>query len=170
MRIEIKKYPLWAKVADCALMPVMAFLQMTVSESLQRTHPWNNRRLSAEETTSLKEEYLFNHKGEPDEIKRSHDRNPRFHSPVFGGWKHYVVLQPKSDDFTSLKDSWYVGWKSEHATGVSLITIAGSVKLLIGPGLVRWFALNEIGDQIPITCIGEGQLGKGGEFAKVPLR
>ena len=88
----------------------------------------------------------------------------RFHLPVLGGWRQYVVLEPEDTQ------DWYVGWILSDAIGISRIKLIGPVRLLIGPDDVSFFGINgkDYG-QIPIRKIGEGRIGSGGSYAQMPL-
>ncbi len=159
-------YPLWKQCLDLCMMPLMVAMQWTVKESLQRTHFWNNHKLSSSEVVLLQEKLMVSHPGDREAGMSRKFGLPVFHMPAWGGWKHYVVLEP-----SAYNHHWYVGWKtSSHTAGVSLIPLKGPVKMLVGGEQTSWFALNAVGDQIAIQAIGGGQLGAGGKFAKLPLR
>lgn len=86
-----------------------------------------------------------------------------FHIPVLGGWKNYIVLEPKH-----VNDIWHVGWKQKNAQ-ISILPITGPIRVLCGSKDVYFFGLNQNGEQIEIHQIGKGKIGDKGEFSKIPL-
>lgn len=89
---------------------------------------------------------------------------PIFHIPVLGGWKHFVVLEPKVP-----QDKWFVGWIAGDTIGISQIELSHRVRLLKGPSGVFFFGVNEHGDQISLQKAGEGVVRTKHNFTKVPL-
>ena len=132
-------------------------------DSPQLTHRWNNRRLSKEESEILSPYLMTRVAGEPSAARMWWGIIPVFHLPLWG-WKHYVVVRPRR-----WFSPWYVGWYTQTFSGMSLIPIQGEVRLLIGPGDVRFFALDPSGQQLPIEEVGRGKLGDGGAFQNLPL-
>ena len=83
---------------------------------------------------------------------------------MLGGWKRYIVLEP-----THEVRLWHVGWITSDVIGFSRISIDGPVRVLVGPGSVSYFGLDTHGNQLELRKIGEGEVGKGGSFAHIPL-
>ncbi len=165
-RLQFRQMTRWEKFLTWVMTPIMYLLQGTFSERPQETHLWNNCKIDPEG------DWLPNHNKTvrvTGSIFATTDRwlgfIPIFHMPIFGGWREYVVLLPA--DSTR---KWYVGWQTKDAFGVSMIPVRGAVRVLRGPGDVCFFAVTQHGLQIPLKKVGEGMIGHGGEFAKLPLR
>lgn len=140
----------------------MYLISGTFSESPQRTHRWNNLRLTLEQLAGLKENLMVRVNGKGGAIPWFWI--PFFHAPILGGWREYVVLAP-----TEPYAFWRIGWKHAAGGGVTRLFLHGHVRMLIGPEDVSFFGLNEHGDQLPLAQIGVGRIGRGGRFIKVPL-
>jgi hypothetical protein len=102
--------------------------------------------------------------GDKEALSRWLGPIPLFHMVIFGGWKKFVVLQPKVP-----QKKWFVGWVVSDAFGLSQISLDGMVRLGLGPEPAQYFAVDTEGRQIDIDIVGYGSIGKAGEFAKVPL-
>lgn len=160
---------------DWLMRPIMFWLQGNWKEEPQRTHFWNNIELSPLQVInvldSLQSLYSKGSLKTSGVSRIAADKNavakfslfPIFHAPRFGGWKEFIVLEPVDDI-----DQWYVGWFSAVA-GMSLVPIKGRVRVLIGPGEVIFFGVDKNGKGIPINTVDSGEIGKAGEYAKVPL-
>ena len=153
------------RIADWLLLPVMYLLQGTVWEKPQRTHVWNNTKFKQSALRSqLSDESLLVHPGEPGANAPFWFGIPRFHMPLFGGWRKFIVLETPS------LGAWHVGWVTTHGfVGVSRVPINGPVRVLIGPGESIFFAIKEDGTVYRIRKVGEGLIGEAGEFSHVPL-
>ena len=130
-------------------------------DSIQETHPWHcYREFNVEnidraktlkvqgEERALKKHFLF-----------------LFHAPTFGGWKRYCVFAP-----TNASTPFYIGWivKSMQDDindyGINKKPIFDSaVRMLTGPTSQQtlFFAVDDEGNQLKLTKIGEGVLGDG---------
>lgn len=160
-KLSVKPLGLFACLADALMVPIMYALSGT-TESPQRTHRWNNIKLRREDVQDLNFDYMVHCKGISGAMSRF---NPFFHLPIFGGWRDYVVLQPKA----SIK-AWHVGWIANDSIGVSRITLCGPVRLLLGPGDVSFFGVCDNNNlQIALEKVGEGRIGCGGPYSRVPL-
>lgn len=84
--------------------------------------------------------------------------------PIFGGWRHYVVLEP-CGNYTA----WHVGWITEDSVGVTRLTLRGPVRMLMGPKMVTFFGINTEGRQISLAKVGEGTIGSGYLRVDIPL-
>ncbi len=145
-------------------MPLMYLLQGNISESPQRTHRWNNLHLKNMQITDLHADKIEIVPGVPHAHKRWLGPIPLFHMPIFGGWKKFVVLQPKQEI-----TEWYVGWIAFDVLGVSKVPLSGPVRLGIGPRQAQFFGVTPAGEQIDIDVVGEGFIGLAGDFSKIPL-
>lgn len=154
-----------ARIADVLMVPLMYLIAGTFNEVPQRTHRWNNAKLSVETTKGLSDSYVVTCKGDDRAVGRNGVLDLRFHLPIIGGWKKYVVLSP-----LDVNQDWYIGWMSTIDAGVSRIKLRGPVRMLLGPGEVTFFGLNaETNEQINIKETGRGRVGNKGPHAQVPL-
>lgn len=167
------------RFADLLMDPIMRIASGSVHESPQRTHRWNNRKLSEEEVDNLDLSIMAYFMGIENE--RSFGNSWRFHVPLLGGWRKYIVVRPEFED----DEVWYVGWLNKHVRGMSLIPIRGSVRLLLGPHPTYFFGLSESDGcelewfspdplppkhpQIKIRAVGGGIIGVRCEHSKLPL-
>jgi hypothetical protein len=155
-------------LADMLMLPIMFFLQGTLKESPQRTHRWNNHKFQTEsELALIKLLPKISFKGIPSEKSRWLGFLPRFHMPILGGWKKFVVLVP-----VTVTEKWFIGWHPTDgdSAGVSMIPLSGPVRVTIGDSDVEFFALSRSGVPLNLIQIGEGYIGHAGEFANIPLR
>lgn len=151
-----------ARLADAAMNPIMVCLSGAPNEAPQRTHRWNNRRLTEKDTDFLEPAHMMTFDGIQRQIKRG---RVRFHLPIFGGWRQYVVLEPVGG-----KRDWHVGWVTGGVRGVSQIRLNGPVRLLRGPEPISFFGIcahNYF--QIGICWVWSGVIGEGGFYSRVPL-
>ncbi len=166
MITKIKPQGALSAFADALMVPIMLMMQFTLTERLQRTHFWNNKKLTKEEADQLQQSQMVTFSGDPHAVARWWWKFfPIFHTPAFGGWKNYVVLEPVSHHGV-----WFPGWKAEDVSGFSVIPVYWRVKLLLGPEPVQFFGLDESGQQITLRCVGTGRIGHGGQFSFIPLR
>ncbi len=167
-RLVIQPLGRGAKIADTLMWPIMYVLYM-FEPAPQRTHFWNNQKLLAGEASFLREGGMLYYEGIPTAAARFNWRIiPIFHMPIFGGWRDYVVLEPRAK---LRRETWHIGWiAADGCTGVSQIPLDGPVRVLLGRDPVRFFGLAEDGSQISIKEIGRGRIGDHGPFRNVPLR
>lgn len=163
-RIPVQTQGVIGRMADYLMVPIMYFLQGNISESPQRTHRWNNQHLRNMQIADLHADKIEIVPGVPGAHRRWLGPIPLFHMPLFGGWKKFVVLQPKLEI-----PEWYVGWIAFDTLGVSKVPLSGPVRLGVGPRQAQFFGVNHEGEQIDIDVIGEGYIGQAGEFSKIPL-
>lgn len=142
----------------------MYFLQGNLFEIPQRTHFWNNTKFPNEAIRHLDVSMLVSVEGDRAAVQRWLGIVPVFHMPIFGGWKKYAVIKPVVP-----QDIWFVGWVVGDALGLSHIPLQHQVRLLQGNGSAQFFAVNEHGEQIQLQLVGYGEVGKRGDFNKVPL-
>ncbi len=153
-----------ARFFDWLLTPVMYLLAGTFSESPQKTHPWNNKKLTADEVQKLAPSRMIHSGGNAAARRRWIWKLPLFHAPIFGGWRDYIVIQPFDPHA-----EWHVGWVGKDVAGVTQVKLYGPARVLIGPEEVSFFGLNRRGQQIPLVVVGRGEIGERGPFAKLPL-
>ncbi len=158
-----------AKLADICMVPIMWLLSGAPLERPQRTHFWNNCKFDPQHFEELhpfiKMVYTD---GDPATISQGWFR---FHLPLFGGWRKYIVIEPKAAN----TDKWRIGWCVADESnipvllGISRIELRGSVRVLRGKRNTLFFGISEEGWQVPLTCVGTGVIGKGGPFRFRPL-
>jgi hypothetical protein len=161
--IHIPPLGWWVRFADWAMIPVMYFVSGTLSEAPQRTHCWNNKKLARPDAAYLWPLVMVHSAGILGSTERWWRKMPIFHMPIFGGWKHYVVLEP----LCSRGTPWHVGWIAHDVIGVSQIVAKGPVRVLLGSETVSHFGLNTDGTQVPVRKIGEGTIGDEGKYAQI---
>lgn len=165
-RLLFPPLPLYRRLADWLMTPLMYVALGNWHERPQETHAWNYITLDP------KEHFWID--GAPkvcvSGVKTA--RPARFgshHLTWLGGWKRFVVLRPP---FQQIHDGekWYIGWRSGDFCGVSMIPLWGPVRMLIGPGDVEFFALNKCHKPVGLLNIGNGSLGRAGYNARYTLR
>ncbi len=153
-----------ARLGDVLLTPFMYLFSGTFKETPQRTHVWNSIRFSDQEVSHFDTEQMVQCGGISGAIRQV-NQIPIFHLPVLGGWRDYVVLEP-----VNYKSTWNIGWNISGTTGASRFVLQGPVRILVGPKAICFFGINtQTGEQIPIRKIAVGRIGKGGEYAQIPL-
>ncbi len=144
------------KMMDYLFWPLMLWVQGCPGIP-QRTHFWNNQKLSVEAVESLDLAWCVLGLGDPTAKSRWHGWIPQFHLPRFGGWDKWVLIEPVS---RSEATEWYIGWRSAHLNGVSNVRISGPVRMLRGPEEVAFFGIDRQGRQIPLRRKRYGRLGR----------
>ena len=161
--LHVRPLGLLARIADIVMVPVM-YLVSGATEKPQRTHRWNNMKLTPRDVEHLDLAAMVHCDGIPDVGRLYHWNIPAFHTPLFGGWRSYVVLRPYEKEV-----EWYVGWITDDVIGVSRIELRGSVRLLLGPEETFFFGISTEGICIPIHLTGTGSIGDHGPHGQVPL-
>lgn len=154
-----------ARTCDTLMRPFMYVVSGTCWEAPQGTHAWNWHKITHAEAGALSTAMMVTSPGRHGECGRHHRLISRYHMPVFGGWRRYIVLEPVTHS-----RPWYVGWITTDQAGVSRIPIAERVRVLEGPEPTRWFGLDDCGSQVVIWECGKGKIGEGGPFVRIPLR
>ncbi len=146
---------------------VMRHVSGAPNEATQRTHRWNNHHLRAGDVSHLSTGWMVTHQGEPGARKLPNApilAGALAHVTRYGGWKHYLVLQPYEEY------DWHIGWRWSDGAGVSRVIVRGPVRVLVGPNPTKWFGIAVTTNvQIPIIKIGEGRIGDGSPFSDIPL-
>ncbi len=165
MSISIKPLRCWEKGLNLLLLPLMSFIAWIsggFKESPQLTHKWNWAGLSSE---GLDEYLMTIVQGIPNQmVKRTWLDNIRFHIPVLGGWRHYVVVTPENPE-----KGWYPGWHNKFITGASRIPCHRPVRLLVGSESIYFMGFDRQGNQIKVKVIGEGKIGVVGPHTSTTL-
>lgn len=159
-----KPQQIFGRIADYVMTPVMYLLQGTVRELPQRTHRWNNMHLKNSDILSFNADKTESVVGDETATARWFGPIPLFHMVIFGGWKKFVVIAPRTP-----QKEWFVGWVVSDAFGLSKIPLTGSVRLGLGPQPAQYFGVDTDGRQIDIDVVGYGSIGHAGDFANVPL-
>jgi len=162
--LKPKRQGLVGLIADYLMMPVMYILQGNFKEIPQRTHRWNNVHLRVDDIISLEADKIETIAADTTSSSWWVGPIPHFHMPIFGGWKKFVVIQPKES-----QKEWFVGWVLGDFMGLSKIPLKRNVRLCLGPLPLQFFGVDSDGRQIDIDIVGYGAIGKAGEFARVPL-
>ncbi len=162
-KLRVRPLGLPARIADVLMIPIMYIVSGT-TEKPQRTHRWNNTKLAACDVEYLNLTDMVHCLGISDAGCRFRWHIPAFHTPIFGGWRDYVVLKPYEKEV-----EWHVGWIADDVVGVSRIKLRGPVRTLLGPGDGLFFGINARGVQVPIYLIGTGSIGKHNLHEQVPL-
>jgi hypothetical protein len=145
-----------SKLADSLMQPLMHTLGGFKSDSLQETHPWHIQKI---DPSLINSELSTKVKGSSEEKMNSHNIF-LFHAPVFGGWKHYTLLEAAEEEF-------HIGWIAKVRGELSQAAIhrlkisTGQVRMLDGPkdSETEYFAVNPDGIQIDLKISGKGILG-----------
>ncbi len=149
---------------------IMRHVSGAPEEGIQKTHFWNNHHLGEQGVRHLRTRWMVSHPGDPEArtlppIPLAH---VFAHATRYGGWRRYLVLEP-----VEFECSWHVGWWWDGGAGVSRIAAQGPLRVLVGPRPCRWFGISaeqtSENVQLPIAQRGEGVIGRGGEFAHLPL-
>ena len=159
--------PLWTKIADVAMRPLMFVLGGFRRDSMQETHPWHCQR---DIDPSLIDPALtVTTNGETDELLPGRF-SFLFHAPGLVGWRHYAVLRAKPP--------FHIGWVvRERGSGQVKQSIVHRllindqyVRMLSGPAHLEteFFAVHPDGTQIGLEIVDTGVLGDN-KYPKVRL-
>ena len=163
-RLDVRPLGWVARLADVLMIPIM-YLVSGTTESPQRTHRWNNTPLTHDQIAHLSSEKRVFCRGIGGVGNRVRCRGLRFHIPILGGWRDYVIIQPGEN-----VREWHIGWITTDATGGSRIVLHGCVRMLIGPRDVSFFGIHFGNhEQIGVRQIGVGRIGDRGQYSRVPL-
>lgn len=162
-KLTIPPMGIRARLGDWVMAPFMRLVSGAPRELPQRTHRWNNIKLSQYDVAHLNESLMVHSSRVRGAIAKG---IVRFHLPICGGWRKYIVIKP-----TSHNGDWHVGWITPEVIGISRITIRGEVRVLRGGGDALFFGIsaNDTSEQICIQDIGEGRIGDGGKYSQTLL-
>ena len=167
--VEVRPIGKLARLADMLMRPIMYLVSGTFKEKPQETHAWHVQVLNAEQKDRLDRSgdgMMVNCEGVKAIKRNNHWWSFWFHIPIFGGWNQYVVLS-----VPECTGKWHIGWDTPDQTAISRLQLgsAGSVRMLLGPGRVSFFALSDHGFQIHLYEDGRGQVGDGSPNGKIRL-
>lgn len=166
MKIVVPPRGAFLTLVDRFLSLLMYLASGTFSESPQQTHRWNYDTYSSKKIRRVVRSSNAVHiRGVLGECEPWWYGVPRFHIPLIGGWRHYVVLEPEDPRITM----WHVGWLTRESGGISRIVLTGKVRMLRGPKDTWFFGVGTDGAQIPIRSRGTGVIGDGGRWKDVWL-
>lgn len=157
-------------MADALMVPAMYLLSGTLYEAPQRTHFWNNQKVNQTKTNQwLVRSQAVSVEADLTACEPMWYSLPRFHAPILGGWRKYVVLENLEADYRRFP--WHLGWMVDgRVAGISRVSLRGHfVRALIGPRRTTFFALRSTGEQVTLTKAGTGIIGKQDKFSDVPL-
>lgn len=166
MAAIIRVVPLrwYQRLGDLLMTPIMYLFSGTLWEKPQQTHRWNRQVVSFADRKELNQAQCCS--AAPDWRACPRGSSLRFHLPLLGGWRHYVVLEPSG------AEEWHVGWAILYTkeSGLSRIRLSGPVRMLLGPELVNFFAIRASDSkQVPLKVIAVGRVGDRGPFCRAPL-
>jgi len=155
--MKIKPYRWYFRLPDLFLAPIMWAFSGFAFELPQESHKWHNKILSPEEVSILDVSRMLLVDG-TDSSRWTHGSYGMLHLPLLGGWRDYIILEVEGDP-----KYWHVGWLSGLNSGmVQRLPIYGKrIKMfrgLKGDG-VRFFAIDNLGNQILLRKVDEGRLG-----------
>jgi hypothetical protein len=163
-KIIVRPLGVFARFLDIIMVPCMYIVSGTYKEAPQQTHVWNNTKLSLGETTFLRKSDMVFCEGKPYAIKRMWALDVRFHIPIMGGWRDYIVVSPASHE------SWHIGWVSADTASVSRIKVTGPIRMLLSSESISFFAISSRnGGQILLKKSGTGCIGDNGPYCHLPL-
>ncbi len=165
MTLSVRPRGAFLTLIDRLLSLFMYLAAGTFSEAPQQTHRWNYTKFRPKYVRDrLRESLAICIRGVPTECEPWWYFVPRFHIPILGGWRHYVVLTPRDHS-----DVWYVGWWTRKGSGISRIPLYGAVRMLRGRKDTYFFAVDKNGNQLPIDSLGTGVIGNAGKWKDIPL-
>ncbi len=179
--VPLVKQGVVGRFFDLLMKPLMYWLQGNWYEEPQRTHFWNNSRLTDDQIALLDVSKMVICESDKTAVPRKTKLwgLPIFHMPRFGGWKKYIVVAPKNN----FGGEWYIGWfaREDSCTiiaGYSNVPIIavfapfsiehdnGFVRVLVGQKPCLFFGLNSKGEQIEVISEYSGRINeKQGEYS-----
>jgi len=168
--IQIKPYPFVYKFFDTLLIPAMYLISGVWNEAPQETHHWNLQNIPLEQKNDIKPDLGVSLEGTYSGFLGKSHGGILFHFPFIGGWKEYVVLEAIT------QGPWHLGWfidglKKDYFQYSRLTLLKSRVRALKPPidTTTLFFALNEGGEQIPLSFVGDGNIGNNGPFKNTRL-
>jgi len=157
----IEKVPFYFRALDYLLIPLVWIVD-EFKTPLMETHPWHPQNIHCD---LISDEIGAKIIGQ-DPSRFSFDHLGLIHTPLFGGWKNYIVLEAK--DFNKF---WRVGWeityfdqkKGRFCQIHKLKIYQTQIKVLSGINDSEkiGFGINDSHKLIPLEIVGEGILGDG---------
>lgn len=154
-------YGLLKRMADVAISPLRLLAAGGRAYDINHSSPWSCHEVDPDAVDPEKVLIMPGVKGQKPVDKRT----PRFQMPVAGGWNEYGVLQPRFEGSGDELDKllFYIGWVSVAGKAeLNDRPIEGAVRVLRGPDPTAFFAVNGLGQQLRLKCIGAGRLGPNG--------
>lgn len=165
-KITVRPLTLLERLGDILMTPLMYVINGTFRETPQRTHRWNNvRNIPAADIAHFDRNSMIHSPGNPQARLLRH--RLLIHITILGSWRDYIVLKPIPGIHSD--QPWFIGWIHGDYFGYSRIPLYQPVRILVGSDPVTFFGITSLGDQISLQKIGEGEIGKGGPFACLPL-
>lgn len=92
--MKIKPLLFWEKSLDILFIPIMRIISGAPTEEPQISHLWNVSSLSETDIKNLDKNLMIKDVGTKIGVIRNRFL-PKFHIPILGGWKQYIVISPK---------------------------------------------------------------------------
>ena len=153
-------YGLLKRMADVAISPLRLLAAGGRAYDINHSSPWSCHEVDPDAIDPEKVLTVPGVKGQ----KPGKKLTPRFQMPVAGGWLDYIVLRPQFKGGDELdKLLFHIGWVSVAGKAeLNDRPIQGAVRVLRGPDPTAFFAVNGLGQQLRLKCIGAGRLGSNG--------
>ena len=158
--MKVATVPVYYRILDYLLAPIMWMLSGFVSDKPQESHVWHMQNFNCSLVSDTKGILILG----DDTLKFTHSTFILTHTPILGGWKKYVIFE--TGDF---KKFWHIGWKvyynnrkKQPLCQIQKLNIyAKRAKLLVGKNDSKkiFFGVNETGEIIPLKIVGKGTLG-----------
>lgn len=149
-------YGLLKRMADVAISPLRLLAAGGRAYDINHSSPWSCHEVDPD---AIDPEKVLIMPGVEDQVPDK--RTPRFQIPA-RGWNKYGVMEPESGNELD-KLLFYIGWVSVAGKAeLNDRPIEGAVRVLRGPDPTAFFAVNGLGQQLRLKCIGAGRLGPNG--------
>lgn len=150
-------YGILKRMGDVAISPLRLLAAGGRAYDINHSSPWSCHEVDPDAVDPKKVLILPGAKGQKP--------GPLFQAPVAGGWDEYGVLRPRFEGSGDELDKllFYIGWVSVAGKAeLNDRPIEGAVRVLRGPDPTAFFAVNGLGQQLRLKCIGAGRLGPNG--------
>lgn len=152
-------YGILKRMADVAISPLRLLAAGGRAYDINHSSPWSCHEVDPDAIDPKKVLIM------PEAEEEVPDKGtPLFQAPVAGGWYEYGVLEPDFEGGDELdKLLFYIGWVSVAGKAeLNDRPAKGAVRVLRGPDPTAFFAVNGLGQQLRLKCIGTGRLGPNG--------
>ncbi len=151
-------YGLLKRMADVAISPLRLLAAGGRAYDINHSSPWSCHEVDPDAIDPKKVLIMPGVEGQmPD-----HKQTPQFQIPACG-WNKYGVLEPDFEGCKLDKLLFYIGWVSVAGKAeLNDRPAKGAVRVLRGPDPTAFFAVNGLGQQLRLKCIGTGRLGPNG--------